>query len=61
MTAGREFVWVRLQSVFKQMIIFLSKKYPQAYVEKDILVLRGWEKNEKPVHSLHKAKKLHIW
>lgn len=33
MTAGRELDWVLLQPVFKQMILFLLKKYPGLFGE----------------------------
>lgn len=52
MAAGRDFIWVLLQEVFKQMIVcflkminiqdFLSLKNIQAYMEKGILVVRVW-------------------
>lgn len=33
MTAGREFDWVLLQPVFKQVILFIIKKYPGLFGE----------------------------
>lgn len=33
MTAGRELDWFLLQPVFKQMILFLIKKYPGLFGE----------------------------
>lgn len=58
MAAGRKFIWVLLQLVFKQMIFFFYYKYPgfclslknvQACIEKGIFGGEGLKKLE--IHS----------
>lgn len=68
MAAGREFIWVLLQLVFKQMMIFffyykyprfcLSLKNVQACLEKGIFDGEGL-KSWKSIHVLDKTKKPH--